>query len=740
MNRLLLSILITVLTVSTISANDIGFKDFEIYKSIEDAHTLTVKDMNGDSLPDFLYVDNKSAQISILYQLSKKDEERYKKEIRENLKEENINQLSFNTKFKNIPFITERTVLSIAIGDFSNDKKNDIAFLSSTGEVIIAHQDKPYSFEKKQIFQVNEPHQSLYSLAASDMNGDKLDDLVVLTKKDILILYQNKKGELSEPISFSYSVKSPLGIECADYNGDGKDDILLVTTGGSNQLHVRFQEDSGEMGPEYSVNYPNFHFLTSKDIFPKIKGDEILSSRANAKIVFIDHIVEASQTDTPSPAIYSLPTDAKSYKKTVWIGDLNGDKKNDILVSDSEYPSSILFTANKESLGQYKLYPSFKGISKIKSTKDKIFLYSSEEKSIGWLDKNRVEKTFPQLLPINKSIEGFDIIDDKIFILAKNDESYELIEGSFDSKNSFKEISTTKIEEFNNTPYEIMIDDFNSDGKYDLLLFISYEPAQFFFQTEDKKLKPFAIKSQTVQTLFKNITSDKISYFSVNGDKEKHFFLSLKNIIREISFENGDFQIKNQWNGTTTQSDLTNVIISTFNGKTKLASFDKTTKSFIEFDYNNNKNIETTAINLSEVLQIESQDLNRDKKTEIIFISSDSVAVLDSKNRGYSLKNILTYTLPNPKSISSIVGVATFNKLKVVSIDGARNFVEFYNLTEKDLSFAIRFKIFETKSYRGDDALASEEPREMQIFDMDKDGKTDILLLVHNKILIYYQE
>ncbi len=739
MKKSVITIFITFLTFNLYS-NEIGFKDFEIYKSVNDAHTLTVKDMNGDGLPDFLYVDNIAAQISIHYQLSKKEEELYKKEIAENLKEENINQLSFNTKFKNRPFITEKTVLSMVVGDFSNDKKNDIAFLSSTGEVIVSHQDKIYSFEKKQIFQITEPHQSQYSLSSADMNGDKLDDLVVLTQKEILIFYQNKKGELDEAISFSYSVKSPLGIECADYNGDGKKDILLVTTGGSNQIHIRFQDNNGEMGPEYSINYPNFHFLTSKNIFPKTKGDEIISSRANAKILFIDHIVEALNTDSPSPAIYSLPKEAKSYKKSFWIEDWNGDKKDDILVTDSEYPSSIIFTANKESLGQYRVFPSFKGISKIKSLKDKTLFYSSEEKSIGWIEKNKVEKSFPQLLPIDKSIEGFDVVDDRVFILAKNIDKYELIEGSFDSKNSFKEISTLSIEEFNNTPYDMLVDDFNGDGKIDILLFISYEPAQFYFQTKDKSLKQFSIKLQTVQTLFRDITSEKISYLDFNKDGKKQFYLSLKNIIRLISFENGDFQIKNQWNALSTQSDLTNVSISTFNGKKQLVSFDKTTKSLLEFDYINNKDVKATPINLSEVLKIETHDFNEDKKSEILFVSTDSIAILDSKNRGFTLKNILTYTLPNPKSISSILGIATFNGLKVVSIDGARNFIEFFNLTDKELSFSIRFKIFETKSYRGEDSLTSEEPREMQMFDLDKDGKSDIVLLLHDKILIYYQE
>jgi len=52
---------------------------------------------------------------------------------------------------------------------------------------------------------------------------------------------------------------------------------------------------------------------------------------------------------------------------------------------------------------------------------------------------------------------------------------------------------------------------------------------------------------------------------------------------------------------------------------------------------------------------------------------------------------------------------------------------------------AIFWKVFEERSFRGqrNDSL---EPREAWIADMTGDGKKDLLLLVHDRLLLYPQE
>ncbi len=55
-----------------------------------------------------------------------------------------------------------------------------------------------------------------------------------------------------------------------------------------------------------------------------------------------------------------------------------------------------------------------------------------------------------------------------------------------------------------------------------------------------------------------------------------------------------------------------------------------------------------------------------------------------------------------------------------------------------DLDRALTFKVFEKKSFRDRDSLV--EPRDLAVGDVNGDGKTDLVLMVHDRILIYRQD
>jgi hypothetical protein len=54
------------------------------------------------------------------------------------------------------------------------------------------------------------------------------------------------------------------------------------------------------------------------------------------------------------------------------------------------------------------------------------------------------------------------------------------------------------------------------------------------------------------------------------------------------------------------------------------------------------------------------------------------------------------------------------------------------------LSHALGFEVFEKKSF--EDQNPEREPRELRCFDIDGDGKADLALLVHDKLILYLQE
>ncbi|MCX7806921.1 MAG: VCBS repeat-containing protein [Planctomycetota bacterium] len=82
-----------------------------------------------------------------------------------------------------------------------------------------------------------------------------------------------------------------------------------------------------------------------------------------------------------------------------------------------------------------------------------------------------------------------------------------------------------------------------------------------------------------------------------------------------------------------------------------------------------------------------------------------------------------------------------------VVVDARNNTVEILSLAPKAggegiaIRRSARFKVFEAKSFRGRrEAPTENEPREAAIADVTGDGKTDLILLCHDRLLVYPRE
>ncbi len=50
----------------------------------------------------------------------------------------------------------------------------------------------------------------------------------------------------------------------------------------------------------------------------------------------------------------------------------------------------------------------------------------------------------------------------------------------------------------------------------------------------------------------------------------------------------------------------------------------------------------------------------------------------------------------------------------------------------------LEFKVFEEKSFRDRDSLV--EPRDLALGDVDGDARTDLILIVHDRVLVYRED
>ncbi len=83
------------------------------------------------------------------------------------------------------------------------------------------------------------------------------------------------------------------------------------------------------------------------------------------------------------------------------------------------------------------------------------------------------------------------------------------------------------------------------------------------------------------------------------------------------------------------------------------------------------------------------------------------------------------------------------DRADIIMVEYRRNHIEILALdSEVEPIPAMRFKIFEEKSYRDSQkrVRTSVEPRELKIGDVTGDGKDDLVTVIHDRIIIYPQD
>ena len=196
----------------------------------------------------------------------------------------------------------------IAIGDIDNDGKSELLYIekgkAANGSYVLKVGGHNKSFVSYNLSIKSNPEKMLIA----DFNGDGMNDVLVVTK-DGYHIYWNRGGYLANSFSSSSLYFSSgtifndnyTRIEIGDFNGDGLPDLVL-----SEQTYDRWY---------LAINQGNGNF--SKKVLPQIKA-------------FDEN--------------FTVGNDDKDF---CFVTDFDGDGKSDIIINDSD------FTRDYDWLGNY---------------------------------------------------------------------------------------------------------------------------------------------------------------------------------------------------------------------------------------------------------------------------------------------------------------------------------------------------------------------------------------------------
>ncbi len=743
------------------ATNLFGFSGKEVYPIDQGVSQLHVADIDGDGLNDLILVNNLRAKISLLYNLTGKTNAPAPTRKLE------LNELPPDARFRIDSIPSEERISALAVTDLNGDGKPDLAYFGETKDLYVVCNRGTNGWSEPKHWHLEDGRMDANALATGDLNGDGLTDIAFLGDNGaVYFLAQQPDHAFAEPVKISYS-GTPKAVQIVDVDGDGKNDLLMVDFDSSTPFRFRRQIAGGQLGPEIFFKSQAVRSFTADNL----AGD---GTNYIASIVTATGRAEVSQfTRKPGDVLSGnfvkgqfqvMPlnkTDAAA-RGILWA-DVDGDGRADLLVAEPESGQLSVYLQQADgTLAAPKKFPSLAGVSRIdvadwnNDGRAEIFLLSRDENAIGTTQFDKSGRLpFPTLLqfdgkPLAMAVGTFKP-DAKptLAVIVDKDGVRSLVTKTADGKTKSQKLADS----FKSNPAKLAFADANQDGLMDLVVLIPYEKIKVLLQKADG-----TFDEKDVDPPGGAMEQPWFATADVDGDGKAELLLPQKNFVRAVVLEqkpkdnvstnapDWTFRVKDQINGAASDSRITGATVVP-NGKNSVPSLflldeEKKQLTLCERDTNGVwqavKNIELPVVNFPAL-----RTITLGGTPAVAFVGQNSVAWLPLAGDVWQLTKLDDYdtSIKDGYLNDLIAGDLLGNGRKqIVFMETAKNHIDLVQFNaQRKLVPGDRWRVFEQHTFRGAQN-AIPEPRECAIADVTGDKKNDLLVLVHDRVLVYPQE
>jgi len=741
-----------------------GFQQLEIFKLTQRAGNLLAHDMNGDGLTDLILVDNSHSRIEILQQRKSKPTSQTVP-----LSSKDVNDFLDDWRFEKRKIAVNKQVASLTIGDFNSDGLKDLAYFGVPDQLVVRYQSKQGTFTERFSLRIPDVQPKMWLLAAGDLNSDKRDDLVVLGKSDTHILYQQTKGGFQKSTRLMNTSDKLSLVQIADLDGDSQNDLCYMASSGKKRfLCARFQRAKADLGPEFQfdLNQPRSITLTELDGQP---GREILSIDSQTGRLTVSRVKKTkSNSDEWNSRLiqFGFGRQESGRDRAIATGDIDGDGLADVVVTDPNAAQMIVFRQKAESsLGLGTVFPGLVGANQVLmadfdgDSADEVVVLSRKEKSIGVSQMEAGRLTFPKSLPIAAEPLVMELADlnadgrlELVYLYKTGNSPTGFEVAAFSRDESGKWIhsdrllsidSSNKTQKWS-TPATLKRFDANGDSKPDFLVFPELSRAPYLLlMKEDGKFEPSEFAG--------GIGLGNVSANSVYVDPTApaEVFVSQQNFARKLKLDaQGRWQVQDQYNADDSNAKIVSSAVLNLDGQPgdEIVLVDSGIQKIRIYRTDAGMFQPWKEVDLGDFpfKSLHVADLNNDSKEDLLLFGRGQFAVLFTSQSNLKIEEITVFESQLEKTYFSDVVVGDLNsdgRHDVVLMDTRSHFLEILSTsaTAKNLTHATHFKIFEEKTFSRKNGSGN-EPREALITDVTGDGKDDLILLIHDRLIVYPQD
>ena len=736
-----------------------GFSGVELFKLDTRVFNIQAGDFTNDGLTDLLVVDNRSSTLQLLAQKSASG--------KQPPRTGRVNDLASDWRFDIQQISVDKQVAGMVTADFNADGQLDVAYVGVPDQLIVRYQPDKARAEWSDRWSVRLPglKPAAWMIAAGDLNSDGRADIVVLGEQVTYTVYQNAQGSFDTPESVINTSSQLSMIQIADINGDGRNDMCYMANEGTTRgLCARLQTNDGRLSPEICFDLSQPRSVTLQNVDGK-PGQEIITIESRTGRIVVSGLQPATNE------VGSIPERLVQYgigagnvrARTFAASDIDGDGLNDVIVTDPEQAQVLLFRQNGiDGLGMAEAFPSLLGIKDLcvadlnSDSKTEILLLSEKENVLATSHFEDGRLSFPN--SIMKKPEGLDLAAIEtlngsagpqiIVCLTKGTGSKARVQfrrllpngdGNWQLEEESSAIEVAG--GLGSRGIDLVSMDVNGDGLNDILTVpngTSEAGVQVLLQQPDGALQ--LMKHRSVLDL--GISSAGSLFIS--GTR---LLAARDSFARELESGDNGWQVKDQFNAGETSARLEGVaslnldgdpgdeIVLIDTGIKKLRILRKDDGLFRPW-----KEVELGNIGFAGVIVT---DLNGDLQPDLLIAGTQHFSVLYSGRRDPIMKELASYKTERDGAYPADVIAGDVNgdgTTDLTVIDTSSDGLESLGFSGDHIDGVTHFGIFEEKRLVSESNSRGTEPREGIAVDVTGDGRTDLIFLCHDRLILYPQD
>ena len=550
-----------------------------------------------------------------------------------------------------------------------------------------------------------------------------------------------------------------------DYDGDGLLDLAGIIPDDMAPVRIWFGQKHGDdrlMGAQTIFEMPPIIEFEAVGL-PNRDNDRIaVIERASHRVVVYDLASESAEGSGDREAsfiVYSY-TDPGNRERDQVIVDIDGDGYEDLVTTDTRANAIVL---HRQLPGRGMLpgetFSSLSDIGYIAAsdrTDDQpaeLYVLSEKEGVIGRAPMSVDNIPFPRPLSVT---EGYTPVamnlvhlenGPHIAVVASKKRDYVIDLLGLDGSSE-----TVELGQISKAPETVVATDADQDGMTDLLLFTQDRPMIMLHAIEPSE---DGARFETIEKdnmgqfgLVAAASADNTLPFDIDEDGSPELLIADKNFVRAVRYDpkpadgaSPGWQVIEQIN----MEDPTAELVAVAAEGRRIVGADKAGNRLVVFEPDAEgrwAQSETLTLQGFPLGPIYTGSFGGDGEPSVMVMGKDGYAVVRLGGDRRSLEEVGSWRSDLDRSVPHELAVGDINADgygDMISLDaGNQNFDIFTYNNSGELLHARGFKIFESKMFSGGDGREY-QPTQVIITDLTGDNRHDVVMLCHDRVLVYPQ-